>query len=745
MIFNVGAAVKPQLVSISASSSVTAYNYNSTIDTTKITCIATYTNGEQKAVSAFTISPTKATSSTITVTYTEDNITKTTTFSISVDRVLSSIAVSSSQTTYNYNATIDKTKITCTASFTDGSTATIASSNFTISPTKATSTPVTVSYTENGVTKTATFAITIKRVLSSITATSSVTTYNYNATIDTSKITCTASFTDGTTANVTGFTISPTKATSSPVTVTYTENGTTKTSTFAITVKRVLSSITASSSVTTFNYNDTIDKTKITCTATFTDGTTATISSSNFSISPTKATSTPVTVSYTENGTTKTATYAITIYKVLSSITVSSSVTSYNYGATIDKTKITCTAKFTDNTTANVPSSDFTISPTTASHSNTTVTVSYTYRSVTKTGTFTYTCNKVLQSITATPGATAYAYNSNVTATTTAKYSDNSTATVTGTLSPTKATAKTITVTYSGKSTTMSINVYPLASQYTGGNATVTNEGSGKWTMYCNTSGTLDLKLAYSVDVWVVGGGGGGAPSGKVSNCKGAGGGGGGGYTNLGSNKSIAANTTYAVTVGAGGTRGAVTVSYWANIIEGGTGGQSSALSVSANGGQGGATTNGASGIRPKGGNGGSGGGGIGPGTEWTYGGNGGSNGANGIGSFPGIGAGVSTRDFRATSGTLRCGAGGGGNYKYWNWNGGNDVCRGQGGAGGGGNGTYGQWTDGTEYNLRSGDNGVANYGGGAGGGGYNEGTGASQHCNGGYGGSGIVIIRTHR
>lgn len=159
--------------------------------------------------------------------------------------------------------------------------------------------------------------------------------------------------------------------------------------------QKVLQSITLSGYTTTFNVGNTFSYGG-TVTALYSDGTTAdvtantTFSGYNMSSAGTQT----VTASYTEAGVTQTATYSITVYKVLSSIALSGQTTSLNRGATFSFGG-TVTATYNDGSTANVTSST-TFSGYNMSKSGTyTVTASYTYRSVTKTATYTLTVNKV--------------------------------------------------------------------------------------------------------------------------------------------------------------------------------------------------------------------------------------------------------------------------------------------------------------------------------------------------------------
>ena len=167
------------------------------------------------------------------------------------------------------------------------------------------------------------------------------------------------------------------------------------------------------------------------------------------------------------------------------------------------------------------------------------------------------------------------------------------------------------------------------------GTYTLLDDGDGNWRIKFLTSGTLRFtgKDTY-IDVCMVGGGGrgawfttsggGAAGSGHVSN-----------FTVL----AIAGND-YALVVGAGATGARAT---YPEGVYGADGGSTSAFGFTANGGYGGG--NRALSNIGYGGDGGSGGGSANSA--------GGANGANGSGTYPGLGDGVTTREFGEASGTL--------------------------------------------------------------------------------------------
>jgi hypothetical protein len=228
-----------------------AYKKSEALNTTGMIVTATYTDGRTANVTAdCTISaesaPSTIGSHDITVTYEEDNVTKTTTFPITVYE-LSSIAITTPPTKRNYRkgASISTSGMVVTATYSNGTTAVVTGS-CTLGTSTAQSTAgnqgIVVSYTEDGITKTTTLTITVYELSQiAVTTQPSVTTYYTGATISKAGMVVTATYTDNHTENVSNSaTISPTTApanvSSAAITVSYTEDSVTKTTTYNITV-----------------------------------------------------------------------------------------------------------------------------------------------------------------------------------------------------------------------------------------------------------------------------------------------------------------------------------------------------------------------------------------------------------------------------------------------------------------------------------------------------------------------------
>lgn len=242
------------------------------------------------------------------------------------------------------------------------------------------------------------------------------------------------------------------------------------------------------------------------------------------------------------------------------------------------------------------------------------------------------------------------------------------------------------------------------------------------------TSGTIVFLEPLMIDLFLVGGGASGSARGANVTSKKGYGGGGGGYTKTIKRRSVSANESVEVVIGAGGT-GSDNPSYNDSGENGGAtrfgtegvaGGKAYAPGQGSNGGAGGS----------------GGGGGV---ASKSSGGEGGTDGSNGsAGDAPGgRGQGTTTREFGEETGKLYAGGGGGGRYMATL-----QPVVSIGGEGGGGTGA---WAGDTKDAYQPAASGVANTGGGGGGGAIGTGNlvaGTKPIGVVGAGGSGIVCFR---
>lgn len=337
-----GGALVLRGITIAQNPTKTLYKKGETLSTIGMVVRARYSNGSVADVTAqCTISDSEAQNTagqqTITVSYTEGGITSRAVYYITVYE-LSSIAVTTQPTKriYRRGETLNTDGMVVTATYTNGNTANVTSEisiETDTAPNTAGSHNITVSYTEDDISKTTTYPITVYE-LSSIAITTQPTKLNYRkgVSISTSGMVVTATYSNGTTAVVTGSCTLSTSTTQSTagnqgIVVSYTEDGITKTTTLTITVYELSSiAITTQPTVKTYYSGATISKAGMVVTATYTDNHTENVTN-NATISPATApasvTSTSVTVSYTEDSVTKTTSYNVTIYEFDATLTVS--------------------------------------------------------------------------------------------------------------------------------------------------------------------------------------------------------------------------------------------------------------------------------------------------------------------------------------------------------------------------------------------------------------------------------------
>jgi len=379
----------------------TVYNTDS-LNSLKSDLVVTayYDDGTSEPVTNYTLSGTlTAGTSTITVSYRG----KIDTFTVTVTAspvTLSSISASFNPGTATiYESTIlDSLKqyLTVTATYSDSSTATIASANYTLSGTLTVGTS-TVTVTYSG--KTTTFNVTVAAdpvTLSSISAvfnSGAATIYDTDS-LNTLKqyLTVTATYSDSSTEIVASadYTLSGTLTVgTSIITVSY--GGKTTTFTVTVTDASTLSSISAvfNQGSTVIYDTDSLNSLKqyLTVTATYSDSSTATISSNDYTLSGTLTVgASTITVSY--GG--KTATFNVTVTAAPVTLTSISAVLNLNNTIIRDgdalndlKQYLTVTAIYSDSSTAVVNANDYTLSGSLALSANeydasqSTITVSF--------------------------------------------------------------------------------------------------------------------------------------------------------------------------------------------------------------------------------------------------------------------------------------------------------------------------------------------------------------------------------
>lgn len=352
----------PVSLAVTTPPTKTVYEAGDSFDKTGMVVTVTYDDESTREVTNYNCSPVvlSINDTYITISYREMMTTVTTTQPVTVKNLLKKIQIITppTETAYEIGDTIDLTGMVVYAFYSDGTSHEI--SNYTYSPhvvSSASDTEVTITYTEDGITKTAIQDITVGNTpnLVSIAVSTPPTKVIYKAGeyFDPSGMVVTATFDNGTTKIVSGYTYSPTgtlQQDDSVITISYTKKGITKTTTQNITVVYLTSIAITNPPTYTSYYDDEIFNTAgMEVTAYYSDSTSAVITT--YSVSPSGTLpygTTSVTISYSEGGITKTTTQNVSVsirtydYTNSTVITSGGTYTLSGIGATHRNIRVVC-------------------------------------------------------------------------------------------------------------------------------------------------------------------------------------------------------------------------------------------------------------------------------------------------------------------------------------------------------------------------------------------------------------------
>ena len=171
------------------------------------------------------------------------------------------IATTPNKTVYKSGETFDPTGMVVVANYGEGLMANVT--GYTVSPSVLTDgvSEVVITYTEGRITKTATVAVTVKKVLVSIAITTqpTKTVYQYQESLDPTGMVVTATFSDGSTAAVLDYTYPTTNFSTlgrQVMKLEYTYEGVTKSTDLAVTVQGKTISVPTQTNIQTYNGSD---------------------------------------------------------------------------------------------------------------------------------------------------------------------------------------------------------------------------------------------------------------------------------------------------------------------------------------------------------------------------------------------------------------------------------------------------------------------------------------------------------
>lgn len=242
-------------ISLASAPEKTEYLVGETIDVNGLSVEAAYSDGTKKTVEGYSITgfdSSTAGTKTVTITYTENGVTCTCTFDVTVSEPAPAVELLGiayvtlpDKTSYKVGESFNKSGLVVSAQYSDGSSKVVTDyriSGFD-SSTAGTKT-VTVSYTENGITKTCKFNVNVvaekKLIAISVAAMPTKTAYQIGEDFDASGLVVNAFYDNGTSAFVTDYTVSgfdSETAGTKTVVVAYTDKDITKSCTFEVTVE----------------------------------------------------------------------------------------------------------------------------------------------------------------------------------------------------------------------------------------------------------------------------------------------------------------------------------------------------------------------------------------------------------------------------------------------------------------------------------------------------------------------------
>jgi hypothetical protein len=376
------AAAKVNKIEVTTPPTKTAYFEGDKFDPAGMVVTATYSdkttaNVTGKCTYSTPSGKLSAPSTTVTITYKVSSTKKyTTTTVVTVSaKLVTGIEVTAppTNTAYVEGQTFNPAGMIVTATYNSGSKEAITGYTCGPTPLTTTTTAATVTYTTSYATFTATTPVTVSaKAITGISVTKNpdkdTKSYYEGQIFNPAGMIVSAIYNDGTSAPVTGYTVdltdtTPLTTSMTAVTLTYTTDAGTFTTTLPITVKAKAVTeikVTTPPAKTAYVEGQVFDPTGMVVTASYNDGTKAAVK--DYAYSPTgnftkKTTKQPITISYTFGGVTKTAAINVSVSaRAIQRIDVTTppATTTYLEWQTFDKTGMVVTATYNDGSTENI-------------------------------------------------------------------------------------------------------------------------------------------------------------------------------------------------------------------------------------------------------------------------------------------------------------------------------------------------------------------------------------------------------
>ena len=261
---------------------------------------------------------------TIVCSYTESGTTKTAEYQVQVNKALVGISATGYKAVFKCGDMFITGGLVVTAEYSDGTTAIVEDYDIScpgFNTNQAGTYTVICSYTENGVTKTAEYEISVVKELSAISVSGYKAQFECGEEFSIGDLVVTAAYSDGSTKNVEDYTLDRTaydKNVAGVYTIvcTYEEDGVTKVAEYEVSVVNSLSAISVAGYRTAFERWDDFAAGDLVVTAEYVDGSSQVVDNYTFDLTAFDKNNVgkyEVVCSYTENGVTKTAAYEVSV------------------------------------------------------------------------------------------------------------------------------------------------------------------------------------------------------------------------------------------------------------------------------------------------------------------------------------------------------------------------------------------------------------------------------------------------
>ena len=353
-------------IEISTPPTKTSYVEGEVFDKTGMVVKAVYSDGTKEEIADYTVDTNALAKGTTSMYVTKNGFFATVPISVTAKELVSiKVTTSPTKTSYVEGEIFNPNGMVVTGTYNNGSTGVLAPSEYTITPNMALKTSdKTITVTAGDKSATTPITVTAKSLTSiAVTTQPNKTSYIAGQSFDKTGMVVTGYYSDGSTAVITDYTVSPTTLSSDTKTVTVTKNGKTASVAVNVVAKAITSiKVTTPPTKTSYIEGEKFNKAGMVVTGYYNDGTSKTITDYVVDTNTLSVTTDKVYITY-ENmfATTPVTVTAKTPDKTLTGVEVSTppTKTSYVEGEVFDRTGMVVKAVYSDGTKEEI--ADYTV------------------------------------------------------------------------------------------------------------------------------------------------------------------------------------------------------------------------------------------------------------------------------------------------------------------------------------------------------------------------------------------------